>query len=135
MGITLVVNAAVADDVYATLTTFPLEPYVFYRADFFAHQIVVPFIRFGNETVFTAQSSKTGAEHPGVLTYVGLVYSIGLELCLGFFEPATAQVMDANIGINNTYLVAEYFGSIQMGLAKQPNLDRTEYRFGLRFEF
>ena len=51
------------------------------------------------------------------------------------FEPATGQNMDATMGINGTYLVAEYFTSVPKDTGKQPDLGRSESRYGLRFEF
>jgi hypothetical protein len=129
-----VTDADLGDPVKADLTTYPLETYFAYRADFMKNQILVPFGRIGYETTFVTQSSGTGASRSGVRIYKGLVVAGGLELCLNPFEPRTARMFDGNIGVNNSYLLVEYLKSSRQG-ATQPDLERSEWRFGLRLEF
>ena len=134
LGMTVHTNVQVAPSSYATLYAVPAAATLSYRFDYIKGQFLVPFVNGGAGTTLVRQGSRTGGAEPGTQLYHGYEYGGGLELCLNGIDPQSARVLDSEIGINYTYLTAEYVRSQPLGAARTPDLSREEFRFGLRFE-
>ena len=120
----------------ATLWAIPAEAFLDYRLDYYKGQPLVPFVKVGGGVIFVKQEITTTVVTTGPTnTYYGFNYSAGAALLLNWFEPSTARNLDNHYGINNSYLVFEYFKSSQLGEKKFPDLSREEYRVGVRVEF
>ncbi len=119
-------------DFDATLTTIPLELYLSYRLEYFHHQPVVPFAKFGVSNTFALQRGIESREQ--WYSYQGLDYGFGGEICLSGISPERARVLDLNQGINGIYLIFEYLKSSPLKQNQATDLSHEEYRMGLRFE-
>lgn len=114
----------------ASLTALPVETYLSYRFDYFHNQILVPFVKVGASGTVARQQ---GIERPW-RTYFGFDYSGGLQLCLNLLDQTTANLFDAGMGVNTTYLSFEYLRSQPLGPTNAVDLSHEEYRIGLRME-
>ncbi len=115
-----------------TLTTIPLELFLSYRFEYFHHQPLVPFVKFGMSNVFSIQRGMEEREQ--WYAYKGLDYSLGGEICLSGITPSHSRKLDLTQGINGIYLIFEYFKSSPLKQGSGPDLSHDEYRMGLRFE-
>jgi hypothetical protein len=142
LGATVLSNIVVANDPtqgdqYATLYAFPGSVYVAYRFDYLGpKQVLVPFVKAGASVALTNQRSKFGYAKPGLQPYFGLDYGFGAELCINWIDPSSARSFDRSVGVNATYLTAEYIQSSSLkDTGAQPDLSGSQVRLGLRFEF
>jgi len=132
-------------------TTFSLVPVVLggvYRFDVLATRFNIPlvfalkggfdytfwWIRDGLDEV--TESVETDKTMPGYGGTYGLHWAASLHLLLDFFEPHTAKVFDNDIGVNNSYLFAEYVGSWVNDFGSDTSFDLSHngFVFGLAFE-
>jgi len=127
-------NFAVTDTAVATLYTFPLGAYVSYHLDFFENQWVVPFGKLGANVTIAAQRSNQGMARAGTQSFNGLDIGGGIQLNLNNVEKSAARSLDETTGINTTYLIGEIVKTSGLSSGQSPDLSRTEYRIGLRFE-
>ena len=108
------------------------EASLIYRADFWDHQLLVPFGKVGMDFDYVVMSRPDGStSNQG--SYQGIQYGGGLQLNLYLFERKNATLLDRKFGINETFFIFEYVkttGAKAGGL----NLAHDELRFGLRFE-
>lgn len=133
-------------------TTFSLVPVVLggvYRFDVLATRYNIPlvlalkggldytfwWVRNGLDEV-TEFSSDTATSLPGYGGTYGLHWAASLHLLLDFFEPHTAKVFDNDIGVNNSYLFAEYVGYWVNDFGSDTSFDLSHngFVFGLAFE-
>ena len=135
VGAAWISDLAVDSSKFGTLFVIPVEPYIGYRMDYFRNQVVVPYGRLGlglaylQEEVQVADGKRLSHD-----SYLGLDLAVGAEVWLNFVDRKSARNLDASTGINNVYLLVEYFKSRELG-AKWANLAREEVRLGMRFEF
>ncbi len=121
----------------ATVYVIPVSVYGTYRFDYQTNrkQILVPYIKVGPNASFVIQRSYYGYRKDGVATYKGFEYGGGIEFLLNWLEPSSAASLDRSVGINATYLVAEYMESTGIGnSAGSPDLSGYQFRVGVRFE-
>ena len=133
-------------------TTLSLVPLVFgavYRFDVLADRYNIPFVLTGklglDYTVWwirdgvdeiTEYSTGNGGTLPGNGGTFGLHWAVGLHILLDFFEPHTAKIFDNEMGVNNSYLFAEYVGYWvnDFGASDSFDLSHSGVVFGLAFE-
>lgn len=117
------------------LFVVPVEPYLGYRLDYFKNQILVPYGKIGLGYANVREENKVeGGKQTRSASYLGLDLSVGAEFWLNFIDSKSARNLDSSVGINNVYLLVEYFKSRELG-AQYANLSREELRLGMRFEF
>jgi hypothetical protein len=132
-----------------TLSMVPLVLGAVYRFDVLAERYKIPFVLTGKLGVdytvwwirdgvdeITEFGDGTGGKLPGYGGTWGLHWAVGLHLLLDFFEPHTAKVFDNEMGVNNSYLFAEYVGYWvnDFGSSKSFDLSHNGVVFGLAFE-
>lgn len=93
------------------LTLFPLGASASLRLHVIDEQVVVPFARLGMDYVYfselTDQDEDAGKEKVGG-SKVGHHYGLGANVLLDVFAPARASLLEAQTGINDTYITFEY---------------------------
>jgi hypothetical protein len=133
-------------------TSLSLVPLVFggvYRFDVLAQRYNIPlvlsaklgidytlwWIRDGLEEV-TEFKDTDGGTSPGYGGTWGVHWALGLHFLLDVIEPHTAKVFDNEMGVNNSYLFAEYVGYWvdDFGSSKSFDLSHNGVVFGLAFE-
>jgi hypothetical protein len=132
-----------------SLSLVPMVAGAVYRFDVLAHRYNIPFvlsaklgldytlwwIRDGLDEV-TDYTDADGSKVPGYGGTFGLHWAVGLHLLLDFFEPHTAKIFDNELGVNNSYLFAEYTGYWvdDFGSSSSFDLSHNGFVFGLAFE-
>jgi hypothetical protein len=106
------------------------------------HVPLVPYAKLGLGLAFWRASNTLGTSHSQGVS--GLGHSFGTQLALGLglnlnvFDPYAARNLDESMGVNNTYLFAEWSRSDLTGLWFQQNplrVGAAYWAFGLAFEF
>lgn len=113
---------------------FPLQAYVVYRLIYDEDQILVPFAGGGYTHVLYRQSlGGRGTVKGSQMGYHG---RMGLQLLLDWFDPATADSFDLDLGVKNSYLVfeAQYRKVDDFG-GESVDLGGWSYLGSLLFEF
>ncbi len=120
-----------------TFSVIPLGLDVVGRIDIWNDQPFVPFARIGGDywlwqeawDVDGADDKETreGAKY-------GWHYGFGGMVLLDWLDRGTASQLEANTGINDTYLVGEYRSS-QIAHGTGLNFTSTEFTLGLQFDF
>jgi len=130
--------------------TTSLDIYPFYavavlRADAIWRELHVPLVPYGKlglgYSIWRA-SNSLGTSHAdgisGVGGSLGTQLGVGLSLDLNVFDEYSAKNFDESMGVNNTYLYAEYTRADLQGLGVQSDPLRVgaqSWTFGLAFEF
>lgn len=132
------------------LNIVPVALMLVYRFDVLALRYKVPLVPYAKAglaySAWFIQSGSGGIPSipkPGGGTYdgyggtFGFVLQPGLALLLDIIDPGTARAMDAEIGINHTYLFCElnYSNINGFGQKDRLNLSDTTLNAGLAFEF
>lgn len=128
-----------------SLEIFPLDAVLVLRADAVYHDLgipLVPYAKLGVGYALWRASNTLGTSHSqGV---VGLGHSLGSHVAFGLalnlnpFDTYAAKSFDNSLGVNNTYLFAEWTREDLDGLGIQPKPLRvggTSWTFGLALEF
>jgi hypothetical protein len=129
-----------------TLQILPLYAVGVVRVDALwreAHVPLVPYAKLGVGLAFWRASNTLGTSHyldgvSGLGHTLGAQLAVGLGLNLNIFDQYAARNFDETMGVNNTYLFAEWARSDLTGLWAQPHPLRvggTYWTFGLAFEF
>jgi hypothetical protein len=128
------------------LTAIPVKGYVAYRFDWLSQKKnlpVVPYLKAGVVALHWAATNGSGVEvHEGQrgsgLKW-GAVGVVGLSLQLDFLDPRLARDFDTGMGVNHSYLFAEYalqevnnFGTKG---SKDLDFSSRHWMFGLALEF
>lgn len=122
-------------DRVATVYALPLETYLSYHFDYVPDQLLVPYARVGLNLSLAWQGSRTGGMTvPGTQTFYGWSYAFGVQLHLNNIDPSAAKKLDKSVGINSTYLIAEWTKCDFLDLHRAPDLTYNAFRVGLRFE-
>lgn len=124
----------------------PLKLDIVYRFDYLAQRYnvpLVPHVKVGfdyyiwwiTNGVGTVPKSADGSTGRGG-TFGGHL-SIGLSFLLDFLSPSMAQTFDTDIGVNNTYIFAEYVMSWVNDFGSSNSFDLSSKTFlaGVAFEF
>ncbi len=127
------------------LNILPVAVQLVYRWDYAAlHYSVplVPYVKFGLAYAFwwienaegIAELSDGAGAYGGT---IGYQLNAGLAIMLDFLEPSAAKTMDAELGINHTYLFCEFLHSqVRWGLSDKMRLGvPASFLAGLAFEF
>jgi hypothetical protein len=131
------------------LTIVPAELLIIYRLDVLALRYrvpLVPYFKFGLAYgAWFIQNGAGGIPHvdingqrlDGYGGSFGLGVHPGLAFMLDVIDPGTARVMDAELGINHTYLFCElnYLWLNGFGASNRLNVGSTAVNAGLGFEF
>lgn len=127
------------------LTLLPLAALLIYRFDVLADRLNIPlvpyfkgglnytlwWIRDGGGAVATATAAD-GTQRRGRGGTLGWQVAGGLALRLDALEPGAARALDADYGINHSYV----FGEVVHVVSEQlPELGDTTFAAGLAFEF
>ncbi|MGH7434074.1 MAG: MXAN_2562 family outer membrane beta-barrel protein [Polyangiaceae bacterium] len=115
------------------------------RADVFLrdfHVPLVPWVKLGvGYALWRASNTLGTASYKGVTGEghtLGTHLALGLGLNLNFLDPDTAQEFDNSLGVNGTYLFAEWTREDLTGLGTQSGPMRvggSAWTFGFAFEF
>jgi hypothetical protein len=128
-----------------SLEIFPFYAVAVLRADVLWREIHVPLVPYAKLGIGYALWRATNTL--GTSSYQGISgkgHSLGTEIALGLgqnlnvFDPYAAKNFDADMGVNNTYLFAEWTRSDLTGIGTQQDPLRvggTSWTFGLAFEF
>jgi len=129
-----------------TLHLIPLSLSAVYRFDYLAQNYrvpLVPHLKAGfdyylwwiTNSVGKVARAKDGSVGQGGT--FGAHVSFGLAFHMDFLSPEMAQTFDADLGVNNTYLFAEYVLAFvnDFGSKKSFNLSSRTFLFGIAFEF
>lgn len=134
----------------ASAETTTLEIYPFYaalvlRADTFWkrwHIPLVPYGKLGLAYSIWRASNTLGTSHSDGVTGAGGTFgshvALGLSFDLNPFDEYAAREFDRALGVNNTYVFAEWARDDLRGLGFQDNVLRvggTAWTFGLALEF
>ena len=125
-------------DVLANKYHFPLVPYFKVGIGYY-----VWWVEDGGGSLSTATYPRPTTANPKPKTdsayggTFGYVLNPGLALQLDFIERSVARTLDAEIGVNHTYLFAElHYADIRgFGAKDKLNLSDTTFSAGLAFEF
>jgi hypothetical protein len=103
---------------------------------------LVPYAKLGFGLSFWRASNTAGTSHyqgvSGLGHSLGTQVSVGLGLNLNVFDPYAARNLDETMGVNNTYVFADWTHSDLTGLWAQPDPLRvggSYWTFGIAFEF
>lgn len=147
-GMALLADGTASNDT-TRLTVVPITIDAVYRLDVFAERYefpIVPYVRTGlvyglwwmldgvdNLSRYTKKDGTTATALGGT---GGLYGTIGLRLLLDVFEPGAAKSFDIEMGVNHSYLFAEYQGMWlnDFGSSKSIDLSGGRVNFGLAFD-
>jgi hypothetical protein len=128
-----------------TLQILPLYAVGVLRADVLWRELrvpLVPYAKLGLGLAFWRASNTLGTSHfqgvSGLGHSVGTQLAVGIGLNLNPLDAYSARNLDESMGVNNTYLFAEWARSDLTGLWAQHDPLRvggTYWTFGLTFEF
>ncbi len=129
-----------ATDEHVMMTIWPMNIDVVGRLDILREQPLVPFARVGVDAWLWNENwgsklpdSTVPAEHVGGGKF-GWHYGFGGMILLDSLDRKTADRVEANTGINDTFLVGEY-RSTQMFSKTGLDLGSTEISIGLKLDF
>ncbi|MCU1280003.1 MAG: hypothetical protein JWM53_3549 [bacterium] len=135
------------------LNVVPLSIMAVYRFDYLAQRWKIPFVPYfkiglayyiwwienGNGFLSIAQYTPPGAtsSQGGWGGTFGWVMNPGGAFLLDVIDPAAAKTIDAELGINHTYLFCEFhYANVNgFGAANKLNLSDTSLNAGIAFEF
>jgi hypothetical protein len=128
-----------ASDEHVMMTIWPINMDVVGKLDLIKEQPLVPFARVGLDAWMW--NENWGSRLPdATIPYdhiaggkFGWHYGFGGMLLLDTFDRQTADRVEANTGINDTYLVGE-FRKTTMFKSDGLSFDSTEISFGLRLD-
>lgn len=129
-----------------SLTLYPTSVSLVYRLDMLPrhlHLPLVPFAKVGLDYVFwiiedgNGNTSDPAGAGKGAGGTPGWHAGAGLALMLDVFDPGSAQELDAEIGVNHTYVLAEvvHYDISGLGGSGSLQLGDTTWQVGLLFEF
>ncbi|MSQ03394.1 MAG: hypothetical protein EXR71_16125 [Myxococcales bacterium] len=121
-----------------TITAVPMGLDGTLRLDFAKEQFVVPFVRAGLDLWVwnDAWVSKYDDDGGGETTSgsLGWHWGAGLYLLLDSLDQGAASRLETVVGVNDSYLVAEYRQSYDLGSGSL-DFTSTEVTFGLKFDY
>ena len=138
-------SSGTASGEQTSLTIYPMYAVAVLRADALWKEAGVPFVpyaKLGYGSAFWQASNTLGtskyAGSVGQGYTVGTAFAIGLSFNLNVFDNYAARNFDEGMGVNSTYLFAEFTDLKLNGLWVQSDPLRvggTSWTFGLDWEF
>ncbi|MCL2626100.1 MAG: MXAN_2562 family outer membrane beta-barrel protein [Cystobacterineae bacterium] len=125
------------------LKIIPIKLLLVWRMDIFANRYDIPFVPYAKLGLMLnhwwstkgGKTSEAGGEKASGWRS-GWLGVLGLALQLDAFDRQLAKNLDTGIGINHSYVFAEYaFEQVQNFSKKGMNLSSGHWMFGLAFEF
>lgn len=120
-----------------TFSVIPLGADVVGRIDIWNDQPFVPFARIGGDYWLWQEAWDVGGADDKETregAKYGWHYGFGAMLLLDWLDKGTASQLEADTGINDTYLVGEYRSS-QIAHGTGLDFTSTEFTLGLQFDF
>jgi len=129
-----------------TLLVVPLAVQLVYRMDEAALRLdipLVPYVKAGLSysmwriTDANGDTARSESGQAGKGGTPGWQAAAGIALLLDFIDPASARALDAETGVNHTYVFAEVarYEASGLGRKKALHLGDTTWVVGLMFEF
>ncbi|HEY1696831.1 MAG TPA: MXAN_2562 family outer membrane beta-barrel protein [Polyangiaceae bacterium] len=128
-----------------SLEIYPMYAVAVFRVDVLWRQVhvpLVPYAKFGIGYAIWRASNELGTSNyngqAGVGASLGTQLGLGLAFNLNSFDEYSAKNFDDAVGVNNTYVFAEYTRSDLDGLGIQADPMRVggqSWTFGLTVEF
>ncbi len=116
-------------------TLVPVSAYVTLRAIFSESQLIVPYIGGGMTRTSYKQKVNEGETSKGKTN--GVYYKAGIQFLLDRLDIGSANALQRDFGIDNTYLIFEFSkitAEIDDVLGNEVDLGGKNYFFGLLFE-
>jgi hypothetical protein len=136
-------NGLVPSRQTTSLKLIPIKLLLVWRMDVFANRWGIPFVPYAKTGLmlnrwWSAKGGKTsvvdGDKASGWRS--GYLGALGLALQLDAFDRQLAKDFDTSMGVNHSYLFAEYaFERVQSFAKSGINLSANHWMFGLAFEF
>lgn len=133
------------------LNIVPMSLLAVYRFDYFAQRWRIPFVPYfkiglayyawwienGGGFLSISKFQQNGHTDSGFGGTWGWVMNPGGAFLLDVLDPGAARTMDAELGINHTYLFCEFhYADIRnFGVGNRMNLSDTTLNAGIAFEF
>jgi hypothetical protein len=143
--LTTPVNGMIESGETTTLEIFPFYAAIVLRADTFWrrwHIPLVPYGKLGLAYAIWRASNTLGTSHfqgvAGNGGSLGSVVALGLSFNLNLFDTYAAREFDESLGVNGSYVFAEFSRMDLAGLGLQSDPLRVggnAWTFGLAFEF
>ena len=138
-------NGVATSDENTNLSMFPMYAVAVLRADVIERNLhipLVPYIKAGVAAAFWRAYNDGGTSSynnvSGKGHSFGTMYGLGLAFDLNPLDEYSARNFDNAMGVNHTYLFAEYYSLNLSGLGLQSSplrVGATTWAFGLTFEF
>lgn len=128
------------------LKVIPLKAYAVYRFDWLASRFGIPLVPYGKlglAMAYWSVSNGDSTEIANGMRGAGSKYGYfgvgGLALMLDFLDPRLARDFDSGMGVNHSYVFAEYAAQELNNFGTQAKTDldfsSRHWMFGLAFEF
>jgi hypothetical protein len=132
------------------LNVIPMSLLLVYRFDYLAQRYHIPLVPYmkaglayyiwiiqngsGSVAQFQVDANHVAKGYGGSF---GFVLNPGIAFLLDVLDPKTARTIDAEIGINHTYLFCElHYANVDgFGASNKLNLGDTTFNAGIAFEF
>lgn len=118
------------------LQVFPLSLGVFYKLDYAAERWGIPVVPYAEASLryVPYRFANSAAGISGGKRGYGL--TAGVQLMLDFLEPSMARSLDSDLGVNHTYLFAEYTRAEVNNFGKAGlDLSSRGWMFGLALDY
>ena len=147
-GMALLADGSASNDT-TRLTVIPITLDAVYRLDVFAERYEFPLVPYAKAGLvyglwwmldgvdnLSRYTKKDGTTVTALGGTGGLYGTIGLRVLLDVFEPGAARSFDIEMGVNHSYLFAEYqaMWANDFGSSKSINLSAGLFNFGLAFD-
>jgi hypothetical protein len=119
------------------ITAYPLSVGASVRLQLVDEQWIVPHARYGADYYVWNEKWDDGAGGKNKISgsKFGRHYAFGGSLLLDTFAPARASLLEANSGINDTYVVVEWRRQDQEGGRSGLDFSGTAFTVGLKLDY
>lgn len=118
------------------LQVFPITLGVFYKLDYAAERWGFPLVPYAEASLRYIPYRFAGSESNTKGGKRGYGLTAGVQLMLDFLEPSMARSLDSDLGVNHTYLFAEYTRAEVNNFGKAGlDLSSRGWMFGLALDY